>query len=390
MVEEVVVKENPLIRNVENLETMKICETVEEISINSPQLVEVKSKNVIERKEEISFKGEKESGKVENDSGEERELSVQKAPEDVSLANEIIDEIVKKEEDEEVKMSSNLNSQGEDEVEKLKKEGESWKQKYLEEKQKVEKLTQEVDRLRGQIEYKKEEEVKIKIKLFNNREKNKKLESEVKNWKIKCESIKKEITNENSCWRRNYKLLEENFEKSKMKLDKMRELKKALNDRVKQKETEIIYLESTLEEERSERSEREERKQLKDKIESLNEKIRKSEGLKWKNTHDSLMERFKKLEGKLQKEKEKNRIIKNEVRNEDEGNKENNSYTLNTIMWPIDRAEVDERKKEKPKKSKEYMNKKVKKMPEGRSMSIKEIEEEIQRCTMPYDYRYYV
>ena len=56
-------------------------------------------------------------------------------------------------------------------MEKLKKEGESWKQKYLEEKQKVEKLTKEVDRLRGQIDYKKEEEVKIKIKLFNNREK---------------------------------------------------------------------------------------------------------------------------------------------------------------------------------------------------------------------------
>jgi len=123
MVEEVVVKENPLIRNVENLETMKICETVEEISINSPQLVEVKSKNVIERKEEISFKGEKESGKVENDSGEERELSVQKALEDVSLVNELIDEVVRKEKDEEVKMSSNLNSQGEDAVEKLKKKG---------------------------------------------------------------------------------------------------------------------------------------------------------------------------------------------------------------------------------------------------------------------------
>ena len=45
-VEEVVVKENPLIRNVENLETMKIWETVEEVSIKSPQLVRVQSKNV--------------------------------------------------------------------------------------------------------------------------------------------------------------------------------------------------------------------------------------------------------------------------------------------------------------------------------------------------------
>ena len=171
-VEEVVVKENPLIRNVENLETMKIWETVEEISINSPQLVKVQSKNVIEVKEEISLKGEKESVKVEKDSEKERELRVQEAPEDVSLVNEEVGEVVQKEQDEEeVKMNSNISSQGEDEMEKLRKEGESWKQKYLEEKQKVEKLTQEVDSLKDQMDDKKREEVEIKIKLFSNREK---------------------------------------------------------------------------------------------------------------------------------------------------------------------------------------------------------------------------
>ena len=391
-VEEVVVKENPLIRNVENLETIKIWETVEEVSINSPQLVKVQSKNVIEVKEEISLKGEKESVKVEKDSEKERELRVQEAPEDVSLVNEEVGEVVQKEQDEEeVKMSSNINSQREDEVEKLKKEGEGWKEKYLEEKQKVEKLTQEVDSLRGQIDYKKEKEVEIKIKLFNNREKNKKLESDMKNLKTKCESIKKELAQENGCWRRNYQRLEENLWRSKRELEKMTELEKTLRDRVTQNETEVVYLESTLGEERSERNEKEERKQLNSKIEMLKEKIRKSDALNWQNKHDSLRERFKRLEVKLEKEKNKNQIIKNAVINEDEGNKENNSYTLNTIMYrPIDRAVVDESKKEKTKKSKEYVNKNVQKMPEGRSMSIKEIDEEIQRSKRAYDYRYYV
>ena len=139
-------------------------------------------------------------------------------------------------------------------MEKLKKEGEGWKEKYLEEKQKVEKLTQEVDSLRGQIDYKKEKEVEIKIKLFNNREKNKKLESDMKNLKTKCESIKKELAQENGCWRRNYQLLEENLWRGKRELEKMTELEKTLRDRVTQKETEVVYLESTLGEERSERS----------------------------------------------------------------------------------------------------------------------------------------
>ena len=143
-------------------------------------------------------------------------------------------------------MSSNISSQGEDEMEKLRKEGESWKQKYLEEKQKVEKLTQEVDSLKDQIDDKKREEVEIKIKLFNNRDRNKKLESDMRNLKIKCESIKKEILEENSCWRRNYQVLEENLGRSKRELDKMRELEKTLRDRVTEKETEVVYLESTL------------------------------------------------------------------------------------------------------------------------------------------------
>ena len=75
-------------------------------------------------------------------------------------------------------------------------------------------------------------------------------------------------------------------------IEKMTELEKTLRDRVTQKETEVVYLESTLGEERSERSEKEERKQLNNKKESLKEKIRKSDGLKWKNKHDSLRERF--------------------------------------------------------------------------------------------------
>ena len=47
-------------------------------------------------------------------------------------------------------------------------------------------------------------------------------------------------------------------------------------------------------------------------------------------------------------------------------------------------------KKERPRKSNEYVNKKVEKMPEGRSLSIKEVDEEILRSKRAYDYRCYV
>ena len=67
--------------------------------------------------------------------------------------------------------------------------------------------------------------------------------------KIKCESIKKEIVQENGCWRRNYQVLEENLWRSRRELEKMTELEKTLRDRVREEETKVVYLESTLDEE---------------------------------------------------------------------------------------------------------------------------------------------
>ena len=47
-------------------------------------------------------------------------------------------------------------------------------------------------------------------------------------------------------------------------------------------------------------------------------------------------------------------------------------------------------RRRRPRNQKIMLIKKVQKMPEGRSMSIKEIDEEIQRSKRAYDYRYYV
>ena len=55
--------------------------------------MKVQSKEVkLDVKEEVSLKGEKESVKVEKDSDKKMELSVHKAPEDVSLVNEEVGE----------------------------------------------------------------------------------------------------------------------------------------------------------------------------------------------------------------------------------------------------------------------------------------------------------